>query len=208
MKKVTIILFCFLFGILSANAQEKKMNVVHFDNSIEHLALETVKCITFASILEGGVMIINCDNGVQFEYPLNEIRTITFSPFGMIGFPIYFHHSGIIDTVNLDNVVEITFSDLITDVITHSAMGSFIICYPNPFSENISIKLNGTDIRSIEIYSLQGLIVARLDNISSQSDLQWDGYNLTGQKSVPGVYYVRTLSINHSQTEIIIYKPE
>jgi hypothetical protein len=68
-------------------------------------------------------------------------------------------------------------------------------CYPNPFTEELTVEINSVEgkILNIEIYDVLGRKITDLyHGISTGSDLiKWNGTNSQGSRVIPGIYYVR-----------------
>lgn len=68
-------------------------------------------------------------------------------------------------------------------------------CYPNPFSELVTIEIQFVTPQKLEvvIYDVNGKLVRKLykGGASGSKVLIWDGKNDLGAKMVPGSYYVR-----------------
>lgn len=63
-----------------------------------------------------------------------------------------------------------------------------LTCGPNPFTDNLSFKLNNTrsEIKSITIYDVKGRKVKELSNCKS-----WNGTNNKNQSAPQGIYFAR-----------------
>ncbi|MCD4664999.1 MAG: PKD domain-containing protein, partial [Bacteroidales bacterium] len=77
-----------------------------------------------------------------------------------------------------------------------------IQCYPNPFSSNLNIHFSETKRTKniIDIYNNQGELI---NEISGKQTITWDGCNKTGQKCLPGIYYIK---VNSSIHKVILTK--
>ena len=82
------------------------------------------------------------------------------------------------------------------------------VCYPNPFEEEINIKIqNSARIKvTAAIYNLLGQKIKDLviDSKVEQMDLIWNGTNDTGQPVKPGIYVCKM----NNQSKLIIFKGE
>jgi hypothetical protein len=80
------------------------------------------------------------------------------------------------------------------------------VCYPNPFAEEINIKIQNPVqiIISAAIYNLPGQKIKDLiiDSKDEQVYLIWNGTNDTGQPVKPGIYICKI----NSQSKLLIFK--
>ena len=69
-----------------------------------------------------------------------------------------------------------------------------IMCYPNPFREEVNVRIVGTDksvqLTSIEVYNIKGQLVYRRKNLHGKQ-IRWDGFDSYGHKIGSGIYVVR-----------------
>lgn len=85
-----------------------------------------------------------------------------------------------------------------------------ISCYPNPFKDQIKIKLTSKkDISktSISIYDIKGRKVKTLINqqpLSEKTEIVWDGLNDKGHKQASGIYFVMVENETTKQTKKIM----
>ncbi|MCD4665708.1 MAG: T9SS type A sorting domain-containing protein, partial [Bacteroidales bacterium] len=67
-----------------------------------------------------------------------------------------------------------------------------IECYPNPFSEHITIQLpmyNRYKINVLEIYDISGKIIKTINTI--ENAITWNGKSNSGQKCNRGIYFLK-----------------
>lgn len=94
----------------------------------------------------------------------------------------------------------------LSKVITQSSFNVF----PNPFSSCITIRYNipVSDYLNIEIYDIKGRkIISLVDRnaIAGKNSVTWNGENSMQEKVSPGVYLIRLISGDHSETRRIVY---
>jgi hypothetical protein len=89
-------------------------------------------------------------------------------------------------------IIIITQEALITDVSEIVQNIAQLTCYPNPFTDQVSIEIhNPKHIKlTVDIYNMAGQLVKNLaiGNPSELLNLTWDGTNDQGQQVPPGVY--------------------
>ncbi len=95
---------------------------------------------------------------------------------------------------NKDGLARVLFSENL----------SSIICYPNPFNQEITIKASnvGQDQVTVEIYNTSGQLIKFLYQGTNNRnlDLKWNGTNDQGQTIPPGIYLCK---INGESKQII-----
>ena len=74
--------------------------------------------------------------------------------------------------------------------------GSQIEVYPNPFNNELTfrIKTNNKDIKSLDIYDIQGKKVRTLNGVQNKqgiTELRWDASDEGGRKVGSGLYIFR-----------------
>ncbi|MDP2336788.1 MAG: CARDB domain-containing protein [Bacteroidota bacterium] len=78
-------------------------------------------------------------------------------------------------------------------------------CYPNPFTNQITIEVTISDVRklNIEIFDISGRLIRNLYHGSGieRNTLIWDGRNNQGVKMAPGNYYLKA---NETVEKIIL----
>jgi len=90
--------------------------------------------------------------------------------------------------------------DTITSVITNNYSNK-IKLFPNPFTTYLTIQLEKNTHGSICIYNTSGELERKL--IINTDIIIWDGTNNTGQKCLPGIYYIK---INKSVYKVLLTK--
>ena len=77
--------------------------------------------------------------------------------------------------------------------------------YPNPFNNCTTISFNIPDDNSsnirIEIYNSKGQMVKQISSLNQNMELIWDGCDDNGHPVNPGLYVLRLLSGNQTQTK-------
>jgi hypothetical protein len=76
--------------------------------------------------------------------------------------------------------------------------------FPNPFSEFSRISVKGTfpgSEQKIELMDIKGQVVKRFLKIHQNMELIWDGCDDNGHPLNPGLYVLRLLSGNQTQTK-------
>ncbi|MEO0096458.1 MAG: T9SS type A sorting domain-containing protein, partial [candidate division WOR-3 bacterium] len=87
-----------------------------------------------------------------------------------------------------------------------------LVAFPNPFSQETSIKLQITDNNqkiSLKVYDATGRVVKTFNKIRNKSDtsahsLLWSGFDDNGKQLPAGIYFVELKSGNQSMTEKVI----
>ncbi|MEO0183297.1 MAG: T9SS type A sorting domain-containing protein, partial [candidate division WOR-3 bacterium] len=87
-----------------------------------------------------------------------------------------------------------------------------LVAFPNPFSNETSIKLQITDNNqkiSLKVYDATGRVVKTFNKIRNKSDtsahsLLWSGFDDNGKQLPAGIYFVELKSGNQSMTEKVI----
>ena len=107
----------------------------------------------------------------------------------------------------------LTISNYITGINTAlNNKNSKLIAYPNPFNNNLNIKINSeiSETASVKIYNVKGEIVNNYDNIqflSGTTIFKWSGVNSHGNEIQSGIYFI---SINGNSfkdfTEVLYIK--
>ncbi len=137
-------------------------------------------------------MYVRQNNGAQTNYPLSEVRKITFAP------------AGIIITKNdnssllfaLSAVRYISFSDYITGVRPLLKENATIHVYPNPVSSVLNIALPGPGI--VRILTIDGKVM-----ISGQVNTA--GITPLSVEQLPkGIYLCHYTNVTESKTVKII----
>ena len=79
-----------------------------------------------------------------------------------------------------------------------------ISCYPNPFSNQITItfpQINKSETNEVIVYNYVGKIIKRIK--SNNEKIIWNGTNNSGNKCLPGIYYIK---VNSSIHKVILTK--
>ncbi|MEO0166165.1 MAG: T9SS type A sorting domain-containing protein [candidate division WOR-3 bacterium] len=87
-----------------------------------------------------------------------------------------------------------------------------LVAFPNPFSQETSIKLQITDNNqkiSLKVYDATGRVVKTFNKIRNKSDtsahsLLWSGFDDNGKQLPAGIHFVELKSGNQSMTEKVI----
>lgn len=104
---------------------------------------------------------------------------------------------------NLQNPLVLSLNGLATsaDELQHE---TFLRCYPNPFNQLLSIEFNGTsEALTIEVVNNVGTRINQIyDDIpeSGINKIVWDGKNQRGSVVSAGIYYLRFVSGNSTET--------
>jgi hypothetical protein len=85
--------------------------------------------------------------------------------------------------------------------------------WPNPFSDQINISFTNPyhEPATLQIFDKMGKMVNALNIPDSGSEnvrIVWNGRNASGNKSLPGVYFLRALSGGHQKVTRVVYMPE
>jgi PKD repeat protein len=91
--------------------------------------------------------------------------------------------------------------DTSTIIIENNKELSKVIYYPNPFSDNLIIKVSNNNYNQIEIYNNMGEMIKMIS--SGSNTITWEGNNDKGQKCLPGIYYIK---VNNSANKVILTK--
>lgn len=88
-----------------------------------------------------------------------------------------------------------------------------LIAWPNPFSEQIKILLTNPfpEPATLEIFDKMGKKVNTFnipDSGSGNINFIWDGKNASGNRSAPGVYFLRVVSGENQKVARVVYMPE
>ena len=79
-----------------------------------------------------------------------------------------------------------------------------ICCYPNPFSNQITITLPRSNIsktNELIIFSNTGKIIKCIK--SNNKEIIWDGTNHSGNKCLPGIYYITSKNRKYSSKVLL-----
>jgi hypothetical protein len=80
-----------------------------------------------------------------------------------------------------------------------------INCYPNPFSEQITLEilLASKQKVNIDVYDTKGALVRTLfgDEAEGKINIYWDGRNQSGAKMISGTYFIK---VNESTFKILL----
>lgn len=208
MKNVTILLVFFFFCLIQAFSQNKKMNIIHSDYSTEFISIDDISGMYFSNIPDGGTLTVKCISNQEHVYQLNDVRSISFSPFGMLSLPLIIYTGQICDTVELDEITEITFSELITGIDEQKLPDEHtLFCSPNPFDKSIKFILPNNLTGNLEIYNLQGVLISIVENPNNRELIDWNPIDSNGLPVSPGVYFVKASSGNSFKTAFIVYQP-
>ena len=94
--------------------------------------------------------------------------------------------------------------DMTNSIEIDDVLSSEILCYPNPFSDALTISYFSAGVENVEvcIYNLNGQKVRTLfdGRINGSSSFVWDGLNEAGQRVPFGIY---TVKANENITKII-----
>jgi hypothetical protein len=84
------------------------------------------------------------------------------------------------------------------DATNQSAI-PLIKCYPNPFSENVNIKLMQSSYYPVEIsiYNIKGQNVWSQDLNRPDTSIIWDGKSSNGRLCSPGIYFIKYQNAMH-----------
>jgi flagellar hook assembly protein FlgD len=78
-------------------------------------------------------------------------------------------------------------------------------CYPNPFTDRITIEIVNSEARKLDvkIFGISGQIIRTLysGNSSEKTVLVWDGKNDQGVKTAPGSYLLKA---NNTVEKIVL----
>ena len=100
----------------------------------------------------------------------------------------------------------VTQKGLTVGINVISENSNHFVCYPNPFTGEINIKIqNPTLIKfTVAIYNLVGQKIKDLviDSKDEQMDLVWNGTNDPGQPVKPGIYICKM----NNQSKLLIFK--
>ncbi|MCF7807307.1 MAG: T9SS type A sorting domain-containing protein [Candidatus Marinimicrobia bacterium] len=113
-------------------------------------------------------------------------------------------YSEILKGCIIDGIVHGTL--LSTDPGQITPASAFLLeAYPNPFNPSVTISYDLPEASRVEltVYDLQGKSVNTLVNTSQQSghyDIQWQGFNNSGDLVGTGIYLLRIRSENKSET--------
>ena len=81
---------------------------------------------------------------------------------------------------------------------------AFVRCYPNPFNSQVNVEFSGAGSNvTIDVVSTSGALVKRIyDNypVSGVNTAVWDGRNGRGGSVSPGIYYIRFVSGETTET--------
>jgi hypothetical protein len=85
--------------------------------------------------------------------------------------------------------------------------------WPNPFSDQITISFTNPyrEPATLQIFDKMGKMVNTFnipDSGSENFSFIWDGKNASGNRSAPGVYFLRVVSGEHRQVLRVVYMPE
>ncbi len=85
-----------------------------------------------------------------------------------------------------------------------------IVCYPNPFTSQLSIEINTSTSQNeiIEIYDIEGNLVKDIKtgkNMPYVHKYLWNGKDLNGKEVEPGIYLIRLVTGRQTQTCRVIY---
>jgi flagellar hook assembly protein FlgD len=112
------------------------------------------------------------------------------------GNEFYEKNGSLLVEANANNLVGIQITDLSAE----------FKCYPNPFSQEISIEIQNTNQEKItvEVYNMAGQRIKNLyrGNNNGKLVLKWNGTNDSGQKVAPGVYLCKVNDL----TKQLIYE--
>lgn len=103
----------------------------------------------------------------------------------------------------------VNINGLATGLINHNRLEDQMRCYPNPFTDRLTIKysvVNDGEHVFIGIYNLFGKQVAELVNGKHASEtyqIIWDGTNVNGSELYNGIYFIKYSSGEISTTKKI-----
>ena len=103
------------------------------------------------------------------------------------------------------------FKDEITNTVSDLKTNChLLVVYPNPFSTSVTIDFQADPCTNpiINIYNLNGSKIRTLlnENVrNGYSSFSWDGKDFYGNQVKSGVYFVRLLSFEHTETSRIMY---
>lgn len=81
-----------------------------------------------------------------------------------------------------------------------------ISCYPNPFSKQITItypQSNKSETNELIVYNNAGKIIKKIK--SNSKKIIWDGSNNSGNKCLPGIYYITLNKSKYSSKVLLTY---
>jgi hypothetical protein len=80
----------------------------------------------------------------------------------------------------------------------------FIRCYPNPFNKEVAIEFSGIVSKTtIDVINTTGSLVKQIYNgypVNGMNTVYWNGTNGSGNDVAPGIYYIRFISDNNTET--------
>jgi len=99
--------------------------------------------------------------------------------------------------------VSLTWSPIPAGVLENNNINDFSV-YPNPFSNNLYFSfINGLDLKTIDIYDINGRKVAHLENnklTSANNIIIWDGTSFDGVSLKNGIYFYQINSATKKHT--------
>ena len=121
------------------------------------------------------------------SYSINEIRP--FVPNAVYG--------------TIKDPVVLTLKGLMTGSGGYENDG-FIRCYPNPFNKEVAIEFSGIVSKTtIDVINTTGSLVKQIYNgypVNGMNTVYWNGTNGSGNDVAPGIYYIRFISDNNTET--------
>lgn len=174
----------------------------------------TISDISGNPISEAGIQIYsqnndyinftNTDSNGNFSFAL-ENGTYNLSVITLLYQP-YFHDFTI---NNQDLVVNITLEAVDNQNNDVPSINDLTIeTYPNPFSQNLKIKIQSSkSIESATIYNLKGQVIKNFSTLNQQTKtFIWDGTNNNNQSVANGIYYLQIQAdeIKKNQKVILI----
>jgi glycosidase len=101
-----------------------------------------------------------------------------------------------------------SFLTAVNNVHSSAIEGEPFIAYPNPFKDDVLIRIESDEqtTREIGIYSITGSMIRVFTLPSGVFEQSWDGCNRNGKKVPPGLYIVRiTSGGKQSYGKLIVY---
>ncbi len=91
--------------------------------------------------------------------------------------------------------------DTSTNIISNIEELSNVLLYPNPFSDDLIIKIRNNHQNYVEIYNNTGELIKKISSVNKI--ITWNGKNNIDQECPSGIYY---LKVNNSIHKVVLTK--
>mgnify|MGYP000946330616 CR=1 FL=1 len=196
MKKVTLLFVACYFFFNSAFGQKPKAQIETI-SGVKTINLEEISEARFEGNPGYYVLKFFKIDATFESFPVDEIKKITFSPYGMTNFPLVVNYtSGTPDSIPLNDIEYLEFGNK-TTVDDNPPLPQFL-CYPNPVvSGQAFFAFPEGNLYEIDIFDAEGIQINKIVPSNGGDTAKWDCKDFSGNDVAPGIYFCRAFYYGH-----------